>query len=98
MAVLCLLFGVILSGLLTYGLLSIMFYWLPYYYGSQWKVNIRTFSASITWLLITLLVWVIGVCLAFLFTQDQFDSELCLQITNTNEMVYDFVTLTLHET
>ena len=43
------------------------------------SIYIKSFSASLTWLLITYLVWVSGVCLSFLFTTSNFESELCFQ-------------------
>jgi len=79
MAILCLLAIVITGGFIVF-----------------WTVNVftclqlsntlflRSFAASLTWLFITFLVWVSGICLSFLFTTSYFQSRLCLNINGSD--------------
>merc|ERR1719445_2653743 len=81
MAILCLLAVVILLGSLIFALLSLAT--CCRFVGAQThNASIQAFSASLTWLTITYLVWVSGVCLSFLFTTSNFESRLCLDTDN----------------
>merc|ERR1719464_762371 len=91
MAILCLLAVVILLGSLIFAALSLLtccrFVGAPAH-----NASIQAFSASLTWLTITYLVWVSGVCLSFLFTTSNFESRLCL---DTEHNAYHRATLAL---
>merc|ERR1712129_608521 len=60
------------------------------------SVFLRSFAASFTWLFITYLVWVSGICLSFLFTTSYFESKLCLNInaSNMNQLLAFIAVLT----
>jgi len=75
MAILCLLALVIVSGSAIFWTLNVLT--CCHFHGTRY---LKAFSASITWLLITYLVWVSGVCLAFLFTTSNFESTLCFEM------------------
>ena len=77
MAILCLLAIVITSGLIIFWSLN-LFTCLQF----SKTVILRSFAASFTWLLITFLVWVSGICLSFLFTTSYFQSRLCLNVNS----------------
>mmetsp|Transcript_14119 Transcript_14119/g.21307 ORF Transcript_14119/g.21307 Transcript_14119/m.21307 type:complete len:378 (+) Transcript_14119:26-1159(+) len=78
MAILCLLVILTVAGCLVFWTLNTLtcFRW-------QRSVSLRALCASITWLLITHLVWVSGICLAFLFTTSQFQAELCINFARS---------------
>ena len=90
MAILCLLSIVILSGSIIFWTLNIL---------TLFKFNkkqiLRSFSASITWLFITYLVWVSGICLSFLFTTSQFQSILCINPTQNIYQLISFIFVSL---
>ena len=50
MAVLCLVAFIAVAGTAIYWTLSILFFWLPMYYGQQWRAYIRSLAAGLTWL------------------------------------------------
>lgn len=92
MAILCLLALVIISGSIIFWTLNCIT--LCHFQGTQY---LKAFSASITWLLITYLVWVSGVCLAFLFTTSNFQSTLCFEMEGNlyEELALIFVISTI---
>jgi len=92
MAILCLLALVIISGSIIFWFLNCIT--LCQFQGTQY---LKAFSASITWLLITYLVWVSGVCLAFLFTTSNFQSTLCFEMEGNlyEELALIFVLSTI---
>merc|ERR1719206_403904 len=91
MAILCLLAVVIVLGSLIFAALTLLTC-CRFVGGPDQNKSVQAFAASLTWLFITYLVWVSGVCLSFLFTTSNFQSRLCLDLDNN---VYHRATLAL---